>query len=172
MKRKHIFLVDGYNVIGSWPELSKLKEYDLEAARDSLIASLGEYQSYTGYKVVIVFDAQYVRGKGREETKNKVDIIFTKEDETADEYIEQKAIEWKNAETQIIVATSDYTEQWAIFGQGALRISSRELLFEIQEMSRSISQEMKQIQEKMPKSKLNLDSVTLLQLEKWRRGEK
>ncbi|MBC1399183.1 NYN domain-containing protein [Listeria fleischmannii] len=169
---KRILLVDGYNVIGAWPELSNLKDYDLEMARNSLIAKMAEYQSYTGYDIVIVFDAQYVRGIQRKMERHKVKIVFTKEDETADEYIERKAIEWKNAKTQIMVATSDYTEQWAIFGQGALRISSRELFFEIQEMSRSIDKKMKRIREEMPKSKLNLDFDTIQQLEKWRRGEK
>ncbi len=65
--------------------------------------------------------------------------------------LNKKAIEWKNVRTQIMVATSDYTEQWAIFGQGALRISSRELLFEIQEMSKQIGKKIKRIQEEMPK---------------------
>ncbi len=167
-----VLLVDGYNVIGAWPELARLKNHDLEEARNTLIAWMAEYKSYTGYRVVIVFDAQYVRGIQRKMMKNKVEIIFTKEDETADEYIEQKAIEWKNAKTQIMVATSDYTEQWAIFGQGALRISSRELLFEIQEMSRTIDRKMKRIRSEMPKSKLDLDSETIKRLEMWRRGEK
>lgn len=143
----------------------------MEAARDKLIEWMAEYQSYTGYRVVVVFDAQFVRGVKRKSKKHQVEVVFTHEDETADEYIEQKAIEWKNARTQIIVATSDYTEQWAIFGQGALRISSRELLFEIQEMSKQIEKKIKRIQEKMPKSNLNLDSDIISQLEKWRRGE-
>ncbi|EFR95161.1 YacP [Listeria innocua FSL J1-023] len=168
---EQILLVDGYNVIGAWPELSFLKDRDLEASRDKLIEWMAEYQSYTGYRVVVVFDAQFVRGVKRKSKKHQVEVVFTHEDETADEYIEQKAIEWKNARTQIIVATSDYTEQWAIFGQGALRISSRELLFEIQEMSKQIGQKIKRIQEKMPKSNLNLDSDIISQLEKWRRGE-
>ncbi|MBC2349185.1 NYN domain-containing protein [Listeria welshimeri] len=168
---EQILLVDGYNVIGAWPELSFLKDRDLEAARDKLIEWMAEYQSYTGYRVVVVFDAQFVRGVKRKSKKHQVEVVFTHEDETADEYIEQKAIEWKNARTQIIVATSDYTEQWAIFGQGALRISSRELLFEIQEMSKQIEKKIKRIQEKMPKSNLNLDSDIIFQLEKWRRGE-
>ncbi|MBC1743984.1 NYN domain-containing protein [Listeria welshimeri] len=168
---EQILLVDGYNVIGTWPELSFLKDRDLEAARDKLIEWMAEYQSYTGYRVVVVFDAQFVRGVKRKSKKHQVEVVFTHEDETADEYIEQKAIEWKNARTQIIVATSDYTEQWAIFGQGALRISSRELLFEIQEMSKQIEKKIKRIQEKMPKSNLNLDSDIISQLEKWRRGE-
>lgn len=168
---EQILLVDGYNVIGAWPELSFLKDRDLEAARDKLIEWMAEYQSYTGYRVVVVFDAQFVRGVKRKSKKHQVEVVFTHEDETADEYIEQKAIEWKNARTQIIVATSDYTEQWAIFGQGALRISSRELLFEIQKMSKQIEKKIKRIQEKMPKSNLNLDSDIISQLEKWRRGE-
>ncbi|MBC2314768.1 NYN domain-containing protein [Listeria welshimeri] len=168
---EQILLVDGYNVIGAWPELSFLKDRDLEAARDKLIEWMAEYQSYTGYRVVVVFDAQFVRGVKRKSKKHQVEVVFTHEDETADEYIEQKAIEWKNARTQIIVATSDYTEQWAIFGQGALRISSRELLFEIQEMSKQIEKKIKRIQEKMPKSNLNLDSDIISQLEKWRRVE-
>ncbi|EUJ33849.1 hypothetical protein MFLO_01445 [Listeria floridensis FSL S10-1187] len=169
---KQILLVDGYNVIGAWPELSRLKDYDLESARNMLIEWMAEYQSYTGYQVVVVFDAQYVKGIKRKFKKNNIDVVFTKEDETADEYIERKAIAWKNAKTQIMVATSDYTEQWAIFGQGALRISSRELLFEIQEMSREIDKKIKRIQEEKPKSKLNLDSEVIKQLENWRRGEK
>ncbi|EKY8305722.1 NYN domain-containing protein [Listeria monocytogenes] len=168
---EQILLVDGYNVIGAWPELSFLKDRDLEAARDKLVEWMAEYQSYTGYRVVVVFDAQFVRGVKRKSKKYQVEVVFTHEDETADEYIEQKAIEWKNVRTQIMVATSDYAEQWAIFGQGALRISSRELLFEIQEMSKQIGQKIKRIQEEMPKSNLNLDSDVISQLEKWRRGE-
>ncbi|HFL0522763.1 TPA: NYN domain-containing protein [Listeria monocytogenes] len=168
---EQILLVDGYNVIGAWPELSYLKDRDLEAARDKLVEWMAEYQSYTGYRVVVVFDAQFVRDVKRKSKKYQVEVVFTHEDETADEYIEQKAIEWKNVRTQIMVATSDYTEQWAIFGQGALRISSRELLFEIQEMSKQIGKKIKRIQEEMPKSNLNLDSDVISQLEKWRRGE-
>lgn len=143
-----VLLVDGYNVIGAWPELARLKAKDLETARNQLVEWMAEYQSYTGYRVVVVFDAQYVRAKERKYKKNKVEIVFTKEDETADEYIEQKAIEYKNVKTQVMVATSDYTEQWAIFGQGALRISARELVFEIKEMTHQITRKVKEIQEK------------------------
>lgn len=62
---EQILLVDGYNVIGAWPELSFLKDRDLEAARDKLVEWMAEYQSYTGYRVVVVFDAQFVRGVKR-----------------------------------------------------------------------------------------------------------
>ncbi|MBC1474492.1 hypothetical protein HB852_07665 [Listeria grandensis] len=167
-----VLLVDGYNVIGAWPELARLKAGDLESARNQLVEWMAEYQSYTGYRVVVVFDAQYVRAKERKYKKNKVEIVFTKEDETADEYIEQKAIEYKNVKTQVMVATSDYTEQWAIFGQGALRISARELVFEIKEMTHQITRKVKEIQEKQPKTGLNIDFETIQALEKLRRGPK
>lgn len=167
-----VLLVDGYNVIGAWPELARLKAGDLESARNQLVEWMAEYQSYTGYRVIVVFDAQYVRAKERKYKKNKVEIVFTKEDETADEYIEQKAIEYKNVKTQVMVATSDYTEQWAIFGQGALRISARELVFEIKEMTHQITRKVKQIQENQPKTGLNIDFETIQTLEKLRRGRK
>ena len=89
---------------------------------------MAEYQAYTGNRVMIVFDAYDVQGIERKYKNYKVEVIFTKENETADERIEKLAIALNNRKTQIHVATSDYTEQWAIFGQGALRKSARELL--------------------------------------------
>lgn len=57
-----ILLVDGYNIIGTWPELKSLKDHDLPAARDRLVERMAEYQAYWGYRVIVVFDAQYVQG--------------------------------------------------------------------------------------------------------------
>ena len=122
-----ILLVDGYNIIGSWPELQELKNKDLAAARDRLVEKMAEFQGYTGYKVIVVFDAYGVQGLEKKYKNYQIDVIFTKENETADERIEKLAIALSNRRTQIHVATSDFTEQWAIFGQGALRISAREL---------------------------------------------
>ena len=123
-----ILLVDGYNIIGAWPELREMRNNDLAAARDRLVEKMAEYQGYRGYKVIIVFDAYEVQGLEKKYKNNQVEVIFTKENETADERIEKLAIALSNRTTQIHVATSDYTEQWAIFGQGALRKSARELL--------------------------------------------
>ena len=126
-----ILLVDGYNIIGAWPELRVLKDHDLPAARDHLVERMAEYQAYSGYRVIVVFDAYFVQGTEKKYKNHKVEVIFTKENETADERIEKMAIALNNRRTQIHVATSDFTEQWAIFGQGALRKSARELLIEM-----------------------------------------
>lgn len=119
-------------MIGAWPELVDLKTKDLASARDRLIEIMGDYQGYTGYKVIVVFDAYEVKGIEKKYRNHKVEVIFTKAEETADERIEKLAIKLNNIKTQVYVATSDFTEQWAIFGQGALRISARELLIEVQ----------------------------------------
>jgi len=167
-----ILLVDGYNIIGAWPELSVLKNKDLAAARDALVEKMAEYQGYSGYRVIVVFDAYYVRGTQKKYKDSKVEVIFTRENETADECIERMAIELNNRKTQIYVATSDFTEQWAIFGQGALRKSARELLIEMQGMEKDIGKKVKKIKEKKPVAKIPLTREVEEIFEKWRRGEK
>jgi uncharacterized protein len=166
-----ILLVDGYNIIGAWPELVSLKKKELSAARDRLVEIMAEYQAYTGYRVIIVFDAHFVSGTQKKYQNYKVEVIFTKENETADERIERLAIELSNRKTQIHVATSDYTEQWAIFGQGALRKSARELLNETNLISKKIEKSVKVIQEKKPIAKIPLTKEVAEIFEKWRRGE-
>jgi uncharacterized protein len=168
-----ILIVDGYNIIGAWPELRELKESsDLAAARDVLISKMAEYQAFTGYKVIIVFDAHLVQGIEKKYKNHKVEVIFTRENETADERIEKLAKNLNNIRTQIYVATSDYTEQWAIFGQGALRKSARELLLEMESIERNIARKVKKIQEKKPISKIPLTDEVARIFEKWRRGKK
>lgn len=167
-----ILIVDGYNIIGAWPELKNLKERDLPAARDRLVEKMAEYQAYSGYRVIIVFDAYYVQGTEKKYKYHNVEVIFTRENETADERIEKMAISLSNRRTQIHVATSDYTEQWAIFGQGALRISARELLIEMKSAEKGIEKNVKKIQEKKPVSKIPMSEEVAEIFEKWRRGEK
>jgi uncharacterized protein len=165
-----ILIVDGYNMIGAWSELRTLKEKDLPAARDRLIELMAEYQAITGYRVIIVFDAHYVQGTEKKYRNYKIDIIFTKKNETADERIEKLAIQLNNRKTQIHVATSDFTEQWSIFGQGALRKSARELLIEVQGIDRKIEKSVQKIQEQRPISKIPLSNEVAEIFEKWRRG--
>ena len=167
-----ILLVDGYNIIGAWPELRALRDHDLPAARDRLVERMAEYQAYSGYHVIVVFDAYYVQGTEKKYRNHKVEVIFTKENETADERIERLAITLNNRRTQIHVATSDFTEQWAIFGQGALRKSARELLIEMSSIERGIEKKVKKIQEKRPVSKIPISNEVAEIFEKWRRGEK
>ncbi|WP_409303720.1 NYN domain-containing protein [Peribacillus sp. SCS-155] len=167
----NILLVDGYNIIGAWPELRELKERDLSAARDRLIEKMAEYQAYTGFRVIIVFDAHFVQGIARKYKNYKVEIIFTRENETADERIEKMAIELNNIKTQIHVATSDFTEQWVIFGQGALRKSARELLNEMNHIKGEIAKNVKTTTQKKPASKIPLTEEMAEIFEKWRRGK-
>jgi predicted RNA-binding protein with PIN domain len=166
----NILLVDGYNIIGAWPELQELKKKDLAAARDRLIEKMAEYQGYSGFKVIVVFDAHYVKGTEKQYQNYHVDVVFTKENESADEWIEKKAIELTNVRNQVYVATSDYTEQWAVFGQGALRISARELLIEMKEIERKIEKKVRKTQEKKS-SKISLSEEVAKIFEKWRRGK-
>ncbi|WP_042353204.1 NYN domain-containing protein [Bacillus massiliigorillae] len=168
---RNILLVDGYNIIGAWPELKVLKDRDLSAARDRLIEILAEYKAYTGYQVIVVFDAYFVQGLERKYKNYNIDVIYTKENETADERIEKLAIELSNIQTQVHVATSDFTEQWAIFGQGALRKSARELLHESKYVSREVEKKVKIQSKAKPTSKIPLTKEVEEKFEKWRRGQ-
>jgi predicted RNA-binding protein with PIN domain len=166
-----ILLVDGYNIIGSWPELRELKNKDLAAARDKLVEKMAEYQGYSGFRVIIVFDAYGVQGIEKKYKNYQLEVIFTKENETADERIEKLAIALSNRKTQIHVATSDFTEQWAIFGQGALRKSARELLYEMDMIEKGIEKKVKKIKGNKPLSRIPLSKEIAEIFEKWRRGE-
>jgi uncharacterized protein len=166
-----ILLVDGYNIIGSWPELRELKNKDLAAARDKLVEKMAEYQGYSGFRVIIVFDAYGVQGIEKKYKNYQLEVIFTKENETADERIEKLAIALSNRKTQIHVATSDFTEQWAIFGQGALRKSARELLYEMDTIEKGIEKKVKKIKGNKPLSRIPLSKEIAEIFEKWRRGE-
>ncbi|SHG12712.1 NYN domain-containing protein [Ornithinibacillus halophilus] len=166
-----VLIVDGYNIIGDWEELKYLKEKDIGQARDRLIEMMAEYQSFSGQRVIIVFDAYYVRGIESKLKQYKVEIIYTREKETADECIERLVKKVKNIKTQVYVATSDYAEQRTIFGQGALRKSARELLIELENAKREIKESVELHKKSQPTAKIPLDKDVLEKFEKWRRGE-
>lgn len=167
-----ILLVDGYNMIGAWGELRLLKQKSLEEARDRLIERMAEYKAYAGWRVIIVFDAHLVPGMESKKLRNRVEVVYTKEGETADERIEKLASELSGRRTQVHVATSDFTEQWVIFAQGALRKSARELELEMENIDNAISKKVKEIQEQQPISKIQLSEEVAEVFEKWRRGMK
>ena len=134
-----LLIVDGYNMIGAWPELVLLKNQDrLEDAREALLNRLSNYAKYEGLKIIVVFDAQLVPGVTQSYTKYQLEVIFTEEGETADSYIERIAGELNNRLTQVTVATSDLAEQWVIFSQGALRTSARELYKSVEKTEKDI----------------------------------
>lgn len=130
--------VDGYNVINSWPGLRDLVEYSLESARQKLIDILENYAVYKGYKVFIVFDAHMKKGSlGNKEVYSGVVVIYTKEGETADSYIE-KAVNDIGRKTEVCVVTSDSLEQQLAFQRGAIRASSTEFYFEVKQVEDQI----------------------------------
>ncbi len=129
--QQEFLLVDGYNIIFAWTELKELAAVDIKSARDRLLDILSDYAGYTGKNVIAVFDAYRVPGgKGEYYRYHNLDVVFTKEAETADLYIEKTAhrLYPKN---KVSVATGDYVEQIIIFGAGAVRLSPRGLLEEI-----------------------------------------
>ena len=119
-------LVDGYNIIFAWDDLKKIADENLDAARAELIKRMCNYQGYAGCELILVFDAYKVKGKHREVEKYcNINLVFTKESETADSYIERVTHELSK-EHRVRVATSDGTEQMIILGNGAMRISAAE----------------------------------------------
>ncbi|MCM3560281.1 NYN domain-containing protein [Brevibacillus borstelensis] len=169
-KAKQLLIVDGYNIIGAWPDLRVLKEEErMDEARDLLISKLADYQSFTGIKVIIVFDAYNVPGIGRQMSDYQIDIYFTKKKETADEKIEQLVAEHYAKNRQIYVATSDYTSQRVIFGQGALRKSARELLHDMESIGREIKEQVEKTREERFSTRISLDGEIAKIFEKWRR---
>lgn len=117
-------LVDGYNVIFAWDNLKKIAQESLDTARNTLINILCNYQGYCKCKLILVFDAYRVKGKHREVEKvNNISVVYTKEAETADSYIE-KVTHKLAKDNKVRVVTSDGMEQFIILGNGALRVSS------------------------------------------------
>lgn len=137
--KNEILYVDGYNMIGSWPELVKLKNQDkVGDARNLLLHELSNYAKYDGVKIKVVFDAQLVPGIQQRYDHYELIVIFTKEGETADSYIERTVGEENFLLSNVTVATSDLAEQWMIFQKGANRKSANELYKDVQRAKKNI----------------------------------
>jgi predicted RNA-binding protein with PIN domain len=166
-------IVDGYNIIGAWPDLRDTAQRDLEEARDRLIEILADYQGFSGQQVILVFDAYKVPGLGVKMNQHRLDIRYTKEKETADECIERLVTQLMQRRRRIQVATSDNVEQWVIFGRGALRLSARELRTQVEETRTHVQ---KNIQTRRDLTRNTFDhriSGDLKEIfERWRRGSK
>lgn len=119
--------IDGYNIIGAWPELVELREDNLEDARRRLVDIISEYSVASGFCTCVVFDGWKVKGNRGTTVENPyIDIIFTPEGMTADMVIERLVARLPRFQ-KIYVATSDRLEQETILAQGGLRISAMEL---------------------------------------------
>lgn len=131
-------LVDGYNIIFAWDELKDLARDSLETARSRLIHQMCNYCGYRQCKLILVFDAYKVKGQHREvEQYCNISIVYTKESETADSYIE-KATHELCRDHRVRVATSDGMEQVIILGNGALRVSADEFYHEVRQAEEAI----------------------------------
>ena len=123
-KEKEYLLVDGYNIIFAWEDLKELSEINLEAARGKLMDILSNLQGALGCTLILVFDAYRVEGGAREIFRyHNIHVVYTKEAETADQYIE-KTVHELGRKYRVTVATSDGLEQVIIMGQGASRLSA------------------------------------------------
>jgi len=167
--KEYLFL-DGYNVINAWPSLKKIAEFDLDAAREELASMMAEYSSYTGKNTVIVFDAHLVKGNnGSKEVLRGVKIVYTKEKETADSYIEKTIIDIAKT-NRVVVATNDWAEQQMVLGGGATRISVRELMIDFENTKNKISIRTRNSKVEKDILSTRIDPLLLRKLEKLRRS--
>lgn len=128
---ENYLLVDGYNIIFAWEELKELAKTNLDAARGKLMDILCDYQGFTKCRLILVFDAYKVKGNPGELGKyHNIDVVYTKEAETADMYIE-KVTKQIGTKHRVRVATSDGLEQLIIMGHGAMRVSAAEFEREV-----------------------------------------
>ena len=126
-------LVDGYNMIFAWEELNALSKLDLSSARTALADILCNYQGFRQNRIILVFDAYKVPGGAGSVTKyHNIHIVYTKEAETADAYIEKASYQLTKEHRRVLVASADFAEQLIILGHGALRMSAQELRLEVE----------------------------------------
>ena len=137
--RKRLLVVDGYNVLNAWRP--SLDSTSLADSREELARRLLDYAGFSGQEVILVFDAWMSdRMQRTEETTGPLTVVYTQKNETADHYIERlcdsRSRDVEYGRLEIRVATSDNVEQMVILGRGATRLSSRELLYEMDNVRR------------------------------------
>ena len=169
---KEYLLVDGYNIIFAWEDLKELAAVNIDGAREKLMDILCNYQGFKKSTLILVFDAYKVKGNpGSVETYHNIHVVYTKEAETADQYIE-KTVHEIGRKYRVTVATSDQLEQVIILGQGGQRMSARELLEDVIEVSHQIRETARQ-KSSSEKNYLfdHLDEETATRMERIRLGE-
>jgi len=141
---KEYLLIDGYNIIFAWDSLKELAKESLEAARIKLIDRISAYKIFKNYEIILVFDAYKVKGnRGETEVQDGITLVYTKEAQTADAYIEKTAKELSR-HYRVTVATSDGLEQLIIFGSGAYRMPASSLEAEVLQVENSVQEMMQQ----------------------------
>lgn len=169
---KEYLLVDGYNIIFAWEDLKELAVSNIDGAREKLMDILCNYQGFKKCTLILVFDAYKVKGNpGSVETYHNIHVVYTKEAETADQYIE-KTVHEIGRKYRVTVATSDQLEQVIILGQGGRRMSARELLEDVIEVRQQIRETARE-KRSSEKNYLfdHLDEETAARMERIRLGE-
>ena len=169
---KEYLLVDGYNIIFAWEDLKELAAVNIDGAREKLMDILCNYQGFKKSTLILVFDAYKVKGNpGSVETYHNIHVVYTKEAETADQYIE-KTVHEIGRKYRVTVATSDQLVQVIILGQGGQRMSARELLEDVIEVSHQIRETARK-KRSSDKNYLfdHLDEETAARMERIRLGE-
>lgn len=163
--KEEYLLVDGYNIIFSWPELKALAKINIASARDLLCDVLCNYQGYKQSTVILVYDAYRVEGqKETVETYQNIHIVYTRQAETADQYI-AKAVKNIDHRYQVTVATSDRLEQLIIWGSGALRLSADGLMQEVGAVNQEIRTDYLEKSQNMRNYLLSKEQVAKLESE-------
>ena len=168
---REFLLVDGYNIIHAWDELKDLMDtVSLESARLRLMDVLSNYKGTSKATIILVFDGYLVKGSlGSVETYNNIYVVYTKEAETADHYIE-RVVTSLPKHYKVRVATGDGLEQLIIYGQGAVRMTARGLQREVQTVETELRERF--IENRPPKNNIlsdHLDAETLAWFEAMRR---
>ena len=166
-KKEYLF-IDGYNIINQWSYYKNISG-NIENSRNKLIELLVEYQAYKGIKVIVVFDAHLVEGSlEKRETIAGVEIVYTKEHETADSYIE-KQLDKIGRYERVRVATSDNSIQQIVLARGGTRVSAQEMIIEIENTKKDIRTKTDIPRQKGTNIDQIIDCETYSKLEKIRR---
>lgn len=128
---KDYLIIDGYNILNAWDDVFDLDMLSMEEARIKLLDILSDFQGHSGYRLVVVFDAYKVKdGLGSIDTHDNINVIFTRENQTADNFIERFVRNY-GAGKRIHVATGDYLEQKTVLQKGGFRMTPAELRTEV-----------------------------------------
>lgn len=166
-------LVDGYNIINAWDDIFDINGGEfLEDCRDKLASMLSNYQGVKKNNIILVFDAHLKKGvQEKEYIFDNIKIVYTKEGETADNYIEKFVHQLGNVHT-IRVATSDYLEQTMILSNGGIRMPPRELREELEKANKDIKMVLFPNAIRTNDIGANIDPMLLEKLEEMRRGKR
>ncbi len=160
----HYLFVDGYNIINHWSSLKEVAVHNLEDARLLLADQLAEYAHFTGIHIILVYDAYQVKHhKSTIYHHQGIEVVFTKEHQTADHYIERE-LQNMGRVREVTVATSDNMEQQLILARGGQRISARELEIEVKRQQGEMNRTMDKIrsEEEPFENKLDLEDLEII----------